>query len=233
MTHKSFNASSLKDSGLNLIHIFDRDQLPIELVEALNQASGLSFTQVILVGHGGRRLWEASRDYRLDSNRTHPIDEFSVEQFKSVMAEHHHDVIYKILYPNHTPPFHHFNLQSFGEIAGWHNSSPFKVGINSLYGTWFAYRLLVVSESQFKITNPFQLDNPCASCKDKPCITHCPVTAVSVEDYDWRKCFDYRKTERSQCGDRCLARLACPVAKEHQYSEEQIQYHYSLSRRHL
>lgn len=233
MTDKSFNASSLIDSGLNLIHIVDRDQLPFELVEALNQASELFFTQVILVGQGGTRLWEASVDYRLEKNRVHPIDEFSVDQFNSVMAEHHQDVTFKVLYPNHTPPFHHFNLQSFGEIAGWHYSSPFKVGINSLYGTWFAYRLLIVSQSQFKTTVPLALDNPCASCKEKPCITHCPVNAVSINDYDWRKCFDYRKSERSQCSDRCLARLACPVAKEHQYTEEQIQYHYNLSRRHL
>jgi hypothetical protein len=233
MTRFLFKTSTLIRSGLNLIHIFDRDQLPLKLVQSLKEASEFPFSQVILIAHGGKDLWQASSDYRLDEDRTHPIDEFSIEQFKSVMQQNYPDLLYQILYPNHTPPFYHFNLQSFGELAGWHYSSPFKVGINSLYGTWFAYRLLVLSQSQFKATQPLMLSNPCSSCKTKPCIACCPVNAVSVKDYHWRACFDYRKLDSSQCNNRCLARLACPIAKQHQYSELQIQYHYNLSRKHL
>jgi ferredoxin len=183
------------------------------------------------------------------------------------MATHAAGSDYKIVYPKHQPPFFHLNLQSFGELAGWHHSSPFKVGINTDVGSWFAYRLLILANTEFKPSSKVNSQSPCVSCpsshhdqvldlqtdltdqsnsnsqldsypqsvqQTKPCVKQCPVNALTDQgDYDWKLCFNYRKQKHSLCQDRCLARMACPVAQQHAYTLEQIQYHYNLSRKHL
>jgi hypothetical protein len=42
-------------------------------------------------------------------------------------------------------------------------------------------------------------------------------------------CVNERKRVGSACADRCLSRLACPVASEHRYGAEQMKYHYAHS----
>jgi hypothetical protein len=42
-------------------------------------------------------------------------------------------------------------------------------------------------------------------------------------------CIDFRLQARSVCHDRCLSRMACPVAPEHRYDLDQLNYHYKYS----
>ncbi|PWK46352.1 hypothetical protein C8D97_11335 [Pleionea mediterranea] len=240
--HPAFAADGWHKNGLNMQHVFDRAALPENLLQPLAQSTlnANDYNQVILIASAGKTLWRAihdhSNEYEKDSlaSSDHPVDEFSQQQFNQYMSKHATDADYKIIYPKHQPPFFHLNLQSFGELAGWHHSSPFKVGINSDAGSWFAYRLLVLANSSFEPSTPVHTTSPCKTCIEKPCVSICPAKALTKQgDYDWQSCFAYRKQTDSLCRDRCLARMACPIAKQHQYSEQQIQYHYNLSRKHL
>ena len=59
---------------------------------------------------------------------------------------------------------------------------------------------------------------------------YCPAQAVQgVNQFKVTTCVDFRLQAQSACQDRCLSRLACPVAPEHCYEQEQISYHYSHS----
>ena len=216
--------NQLDHSGLNLHAIFDLASLSDEMRKQLEELyPDLSnYKQLILFAHGGRKLWEEVQP-KLSASE-HPIDAYSVEMVTNFCKHTTQISGFKIIYPSEKP----VGLQSLGQLAGWHHSSPFRVGINQRWGSWFAYRVAILADSDFPITPKQQDPSACDTCSVKPCVTSCPAKALDSE-FSLQSCLDYRKEENSQCRDRCLARMACPIAKEHQYELEQIQYHYGIS----
>jgi len=64
--------------------------------------------------------------------------------------------------------------------------------------------------------------NPCNSCI-APCLTACPVGALTVDKYDVEKCLTYIKNYvDSPCRQGCLARRACPIGKDFRQKEQSI-----------
>jgi len=217
--------SLLDAAGLNLHAVFAIDDLPAPLRDSLG-APG-SYRQLILVGNGGRALWSAiGRSARVS---TDPIDDFSRREVEQWLATQAAGCRYEIVYPGERP----VGLQSLGELAGWHFASPFMVGINAQWGTWFAYRAVLLADTDFELTRPLAgaapSQSPCAACADTPCIAACPARAMSGGRFDLQRCVAYRRAPASACRATCLARLACPVGSEHRYSDEQIRHSYSIS----
>lgn len=120
-------------------------------------------------------------------------------------------------------------LQALGRVAGWTNPSPVGLDITDEFGLWFAYRAVVATNAELPVSSAATRQSPCVSCQGKPCIDACPAGAVGASGLDGEKCMTFRLAVGSACADRCLARLACPVAPEHRYTLEQVQYHYGLS----
>ncbi len=220
-----FIDSSLTENGLNLHHVFDLKDLPDTVLTPITELVGddHEFKQLIVFGHGGKQMWQSV--LQRDSKSEHPINDFSVEQVTDYFNTHHPDLNFEIIYPG-SPSI---GLQEVGKLAGWHQESPFRVGINETWGTWYAYRVAILADSQFSITPKVNSSNPCTSCESKPCVEACPPRALDNKEFRFERCMGYRKQENSLCADRCIARMVCPVAKEHKYTKQQIQYHYSLS----
>lgn len=220
-----FNPTYLNEAGLNLQFVFDIENLPQEMrVSLFNSVADISkYSQLILIGHGGTKLWqELSKKDRESAN---PIDDFSITKVTTFLEETIKNKEYKILYPGKTV----ISLQSLGSLAGWHNPSLLRIGINEKWGSWFAYRVAVLAASNFEIKPIMQKPSPCVSCIKKECVSSCPAGAINEDKYEHQKCFDYRLSKDSLCKDRCLARMNCPMASEQRYTEEQIKYHYGLS----
>ncbi|MCW8983559.1 MAG: hypothetical protein OQK13_05910 [Gammaproteobacteria bacterium] len=214
------------NTGLNLQHVFNFDELPPDLISNLE---GLGYElapyrQLILIGHGGRALWEAMNHSGIISDD--PIDDFTIGEIEQSFANAHHEHHYQIIYPGDQP----LSLQQLGSLAGWHHPSPFMVGINSEWGSWYAYRAVVLADSHFEPTQPVASESPCETCGSRLCVDSCPGGALE-DGFELQRCVGYRKLKGSNCKDRCLARMSCPVAPQHRYSEEQIRYHYSISMR--
>lgn len=219
------NPTYLNDVGLNLQAVFDIDSLPNEMrLKLSNSVSNLSdYKQLILIGHGGSKLWEnISSDEKVSAN---PIDDYSINKVTSFLDKSLDSRKYKFLYPGNTV----ISLQSLGALAGWHTPSLLRIGINQEWGSWFAYRAVVLTASNFVTTTKAYNSSPCVNCETKECISSCPAGAVNEDNYEHQKCFDYRLSPKSLCKDRCLARMSCPVASQNRYTDEQIQYHYELS----
>ena len=216
----------LDEAGLNMVAVFNVSDLPDPLLSSLSSEMEEidQFQQLLLIGHGGRQMWASvmASPQRDDSN---PIDVSSLEVVKRFLEETA-DCSYQILYPGgpSTLP-----IQQLGALAGWHHPSPFMVGINQNWGTWFAYRAVVLATTKFPATVRDTQESPCPSCPLKPCIAVCPATAITASDFDLGRCVAYRQEDQSQCAHQCLARQACPVAPQHRYSDEQIHYHYERS----
>ncbi|MCW8906413.1 MAG: hypothetical protein OQL28_04125, partial [Sedimenticola sp.] len=218
--------SELEEKGLNLFSTLRVGSLPESAAALLNQLElpPGDENRVILIGHGGRRLWQSLQQAHW--HHADPIDNFSHAAANRFCQQLLQGYRHQVIYPGTCP----VPLQQLGIRAGWHSDSPLGLGIHPEWGLWFAYRAAILTDAplpEIRQPNPAA---PCDQCLDQPCISHCPARALSAtRQIDMSRCGDYRLQEDSTCSDRCLARLSCPVAGEHRYTLEQITYHYRLS----
>ncbi len=225
--------------------VFDCAALPEVVLRPLRE-SGVpveEYGRLVLLGHGGRRLWDKLQAFGMKT--ADPVDHYSLTIARQFIERYLDNAPHLILYPLTDYPV---PLTQLGELAGWSRPAPIGLGVNPAYGVWFAYRAtFLVNSNRLSVTGnqspnsgyrtPFTeyrspaADRPCASCAGKPCLTACPARAVrpDPQQFDIFTCVRYRLENNSACADRCLARLACPVAPEHRYSLAQIRYHYGQS----
>lgn len=217
--HQSFPDQALNAVGLNRHAVFDIATLP----ESIRSTLGASSGQLILIAHAGKQLWQAVQASGIVSSD--PIDDFTTATLQHWFDDFLPNHSYQILYPGAHP----VGLQALGKLAGWHQPSPFMLGIDSEWGTWFAYRAVIVADTNFLPSTAVDRNNPCTSCQDKPCITHCPAGALDNEQFSLKKCISYRQQADSRCQFTCLARIRCPIGAEHRYNEAQLRHTYAIS----
>ncbi|MFZ2268727.1 MAG: hypothetical protein WAV95_14220 [Azonexus sp.] len=218
-----FDSHRLDAAGLNLQAIFNIADLPLEIVGRLGAVG--DFRQLILIGHGGRRLWDAVRASGIVS--ADPIDDFTVRTLESWCAEQLPGRCHAVVYPGSQS----IGLQALGELAGWHHASPFMVGINATWGSWYAYRAVLLADSSFAPRRADAEISPCIGCVSRACVSACPGGALGGAVFSLEKCLAWRQQPGSSCRTSCLARLACPVGSEHRYATEQMSHSYGISLR--
>lgn len=234
--YQTISSPILNQAGLNCHAVLEIATLPTELHENLLAQCPQAdhFQQLILIGHGGTTMWQALQekkyeqqaDSAMDRNdEGHPIDDFSIATVQQFLQTEWADCAYEILYPGSRT----IGLQSLGKYAGWHHQSPFMVGINAYFGSWFAYRVVVLANTQLAVTPRIEMPSPCSSCSDRVCIAACPAQALNDGQFNLNKCLDYRQQAASLCEQTCVARVACPVGETHRYTDAQINYHYGRS----
>lgn len=213
----------LAQQGLNLLAVFDCAALPDAIVEPLAAVSieVRAYSRLVMFGNGGRQFWQSLHEQ--EPAEVNPVDEFS----RYLAQQFLHDFLDApsafMLYPGSLP----VPLQRLGVVAGWQHSSPLGIGINQHYGLWFAYRVAFLVDIELPVTEKLAGDSPCLTCEDKPCVSACPVQAVSADEpFAIHPCMDFRVQANSLCAEQCLSRLACPVAVEHRYDGAQIGHHY-------
>lgn len=218
-----FNDHYFDEKGLNIHAIFNISDLPDSLLNGLDVSTD-DFTQLIVIGHLGAKLWSCVKQSQFDLE-DNPIDSFSKQAVRDFFNSYCLNNKYEILYPGDEV----IGLQQLGVLAGWHHTSPFRVGINEKWGSWFAYRAVVLCNTYFPTTSIVESTSPCINCKDQLCITSCPASALDTGELNFNCCIDYRKQEKSDCKDVCLARVNCPIGSKYRYTDEQINYHYGIS----
>lgn len=213
----------LTAAGLNLQAVFDLDALPATAAALRSAAPAGDWRQAILLGHGGRSLWDKVQAAGIASE--HPIDDYSRQTFAAWFAGQLPQNRQTTLFPGDAP----VGLQALGALAGWHHASPFMVGINAAWGTWFAYRVLALADTDLPPTSPWTAPSPCATCPGRPCVTACPADALAGGRFSLERCLTYRRQPASRCRATCVARLACPVRPEHRYEDSQLSHAYGRS----
>jgi epoxyqueuosine reductase len=216
----------LAEGGLNLVAILDCDALPDRAAEMM-RSSGIaldSYRRLVLIGHGGRRMWDALQARGME--KADPVDHYSISLTRCFIRDCLGDSRVLWLYPdtNYLVP-----LQQLGEAAGWCTPSPLGIGISPVYGLWLAYRAAFLVDAELPVTTSAPEPSPCIDCEERPCVQACPAAAVQSNEMDIEACISHRLRRRSSCADRCVARMACPYAPEHRYLLPQIQYHYACS----
>ncbi|MDP5240258.1 hypothetical protein Q9Q94_12015 [Uliginosibacterium sp. 31-16] len=212
-------ADFLNNAGLNRQHVFNLADLPAELLAPLQPAA--HERQLILFGHAGRRLWECVQAEGIRS--AHPIDEYSVRTVERWLAQALPATRARFVFPQSLGS-QHIGLQRLGKIAGWHRAAPFMVGIDAVWGSWFAYRAVILTDTDLPASAPVDNGYPCDGCADKPCITACPANALAGGTVNLAACNAGRLAPDSTCALGCTARSACPVGAEHRYDDSQIRH---------
>jgi ferredoxin-like protein FixX len=228
--YQTIPSTILNNAGLNCHAVFDIASFTSEVRELLTArcTQAANYRQLILIGHGGTTFWQALQAIGRDLTRNeteHPVDEFTVATVQQFLQTEFAGIDFEIVYPGS----YTISLQELGKLAGWHHPSPFMVGINSSFGSWFAYRAVVLANTDLPANLTVQTESPCTSCNEKPCISNCPAHALDDGQFHLLKCVSYRQQSDSLCKNTCIARTSCPVASEHKYSEAQINYHYGRS----
>lgn len=220
----------LANAGLNLFAVFALDGLPAPVATAVANASPSPnpYQRLLLIGHGGPTLWR-----QLQANSpaaTDPVDSYSIATTHQFIDRYLAGAASLILYPSNDQYL--LPLSELGQLAGWSQPTPLGLGIHPSFGVWFAYRVALLTTAVLPTNAPVDptgQPHACLSCTHKPCISACPAQAVQPDGFDIFACSRYRLQPKSACADRCLARMACPMAPEQRYTLAQIQYHYQHS----
>jgi hypothetical protein len=127
-------------------------------------------------------------------------------------------------YPNDSPPL---PFQQFAVRCEAVHRSPIGLLIHERWGLWHAYRGVLILPARLALPNSARGEHPCVSCATRPCLSACPVGAISAAGYDVDTCIRHVESAAGvdcrECG--CRARRSCPVAPGHRYGAPQMQFH--------
>lgn len=177
---------------------------------------------LVLIGSTGPSIWpafSASPEYA-DGN-PNPLDRYTERVLSDIACA----FALTTLFPFAGPPYHPF--QKWALACGGFSQSPLGVLAHETYGPWAGFRAVFLSAEALPLPAASRPDGPCDTCSDKPCLTICPVNAISLEEgYRVADCRTYLAKDRSRdCWSGCLARRACPYGQDHRQSAETAGFH--------
>jgi epoxyqueuosine reductase len=177
---------------------------------------------LVLIGtEGGTAWWDrvtASPEWR--DGAPDPVDRWS----KRVLGGLAERFGAAALYPSDGPPWPRFQAWALATGRMW--ESPVRLLIHPRAGLWVAFR--------GALALPFDLplppaERPCNACAEKPCLSACPVGALTGAGYDVPQCHAHLDSAAGAgCLTRgCAVRGACPVSESHARLPAQSAYHMS------
>ena len=192
---------------------------PEDLVPAL--PDGRTARTVVLAGDVGGRMWPAFAAARGRPGDAHPLDAWT----RAVLTAAAEATGGVAAFPFGGPPHHPF--QRWAQRAEPVTSSPIGILIHPDWGLWHAYRGALLFGEVFVVPERDGRPSPCLTCRDRPCLTTCPVEAFTGSAYRVDACVaHFRSPQGRSCAGRgCLARRACPVGRAHAHGADQAAFH--------
>lgn len=174
---------------------------------------------LLLLGPAEPGFWpylKASPEWR--DGTPDPVDRWS----RRVIGRLACDLRAKALFPFGGPPHHPFFSWALRTGRVW--QSPVRLLVHDTAGLMVSFRGALAMKE--RITLPPKQPCPCKTCP-KPCLTACPVGALTGAGYDLPACHGFLDTEAGQnCMDGgCRVRRACPVSQAYARMPEQSSYH--------
>jgi len=174
---------------------------------------------LILLSPDGPGFWhhfQQSAEYR--DGRPDPMDRWSIRVIDQLAAA----LDAQALYPFGVTPPYPFYRWALASGRVW--ASPVQWLIHDTAGLWLSFRGALGFSTRLDLPQAGQ--SPCEGCA-RPCITACPVGALTDAGYDVPACHAYLDTSD---GGRCLShgcavRAACPVSKSYGRTPDQSAFH--------
>ncbi len=176
---------------------------------------------LVLAGNVGDSMWQAFQRASADPTETNPLNRWTQRVLTAVAKQ----CGAHVLFPFEGPPYLPF--QRWAQRAEPVVPSPIGPLIHPDYGLWHAYRGALVFAEQIELPPPVRRDSPCETCVEKPCLSTCPVDALTPGNYDVMVCVTHIASDAgSEClQGGCLARRACPVGHRYRYPAPQARFH--------
>ena len=178
--------------------------------------------RLLLVGTAGAAMWRAfTASPEAQDGRPHPLDRWTRRLLQPLAQAHGA----RALFPFDGPPWHPF--PTWARQAGCGRPSPLGILMHPRYGLWHSYRGAFAFPARRAARPAPAPPHACDSCSQKPCLSACPVGAITASGLDAALC---RAHIASAAGiscrtGGCLARRACPVAADWWQSRPQQAFH--------
>lgn len=176
---------------------------------------------VILAGNAGSEMWERFQAALTEGDAPDPLDRW----LESILKPASEAVNAHLILPNLGPPF--VPIIDWATRAEDVYRSPIGIMIHPDFGLWHVYRAALLFGQRLELPPRRPRENPCTSCKSKPCLRVCPADAFGPERFDFASCHTHvSATQNNACRMRgCMARRVCPVGHRYLYPREAQTFH--------
>lgn len=183
--------------------------------------SGASAQSISLIGNAGSLIWPHFNRGWQDFSSTDPLDHWIESVLGEIAARNDLDVAFPFKGPPYLP------FQRWAMKTGGFSQSPLGVLVHPVYGPWFAFRGAFLSSEKHETADKVPSNGPCETCEEKPCLSACPVAAISLDKgYDVAACRSHLKSKPEvSCLQGCEARCACPVGTAFRYKVDHARFH--------
>ena len=184
---------------------------------------------VVLVGNGGRALWQALIRHAAGKpgwwQRAHPLDDFISGVVEAELLPALDGACVGMVYPFSTTPVR-LDFIELARAVGLGGPSLLGVLVHPVFGPWIAFRAALLLAAELDAPGPALGFDPCSGCASRSCIAACPVAAVTYpEGWSVGSCSRFRIEHEATCNPGCHARLGCVLAPEHRYTADELAYH--------
>ena len=185
-------------------------------------ANGKPARTVLMIGSAGQSFWQSYRQTpESKDGKPDPMDRFTRRVLTGLAGEFGLTPLFVFDGPPYYP------IQRWALKCGGFTQSPFGLLAHAKYGPWAGLRAAFVSPDHFGTFEKLESPGPCSAYQEKPCLSACPVDAISLKDgYDVPRCLAYlRDTPDAACWAGCLARHACPIGEDVAQAPDHARFH--------
>lgn len=175
---------------------------------------------IVLLGPLEPGFWSHFTDQpEFSGQQSDPIDGWSSRVITQLAA----DLNGAAIFPFGGPPYAPFISWALRSGRAW--NSPVSLLVHDTAGLFVSFRGAIALP--YALPPALAGSSPCDSCAGQPCLTACPVVALTPTGYDLRTCHDYLETNPGRnCMDAgCAVRRACPLSKTYGRLTAQSAYH--------
>jgi hypothetical protein len=175
---------------------------------------------LLLLGPDEPDFWPAfSNTPEARDGASDPMDRWSRRVIESWAAE----LGAQPLFPFGGPPFLPF--YTWAMRTGRVQSSPVKFLVHDHAGLMVSFRGALALPERLDLPRP--PPQPCDTCAEQPCMTACPVAALTPQGYDVPACKVYLDTPAGAAcvTGGCQVRTACPASQSFGRLPAQSEYH--------
>jgi len=188
------------------------------------QAEGLDVIGVvegtILLLGPNADFWEIfQQSVEFQDGTPDPVDRWSLRVI-SALAE---NLGARAEFPFGGPPYAPFLDWALKSGQAW--QSPVGMLVHDRLGLMVSFRGALRFEEDLEVPLS-QTERPCDSCIEQPCLTSCPVGALTADGYNTEACAAHLRSEAgAECMNGCLVRRACPYSAGAHRRSAQNQLH--------
>ncbi len=174
---------------------------------------------VVVVGSGGRALWEGfeqalSEQPRRLTEEEHPL-EAHIERLVAEADPEPTGRRWLFAADPRVP------MQDLALAAGLGARGRLWLVMHPEFGPWLALRAVCLTTEALPLADPVS-ESPCEGCS-APCAEACPANALHAE-LDWKRCIAHQAL-KERCFPLCHSRRACPEGLAQAYTTLQQRYH--------